>query len=102
MEKLIKVLVCVCLCLAILNALTRAASIPYDLDLDEYSPEEIEEAMQIIDDVPTKRAMCGSGYTYQAIIRECVPSLGALRGRGRGRNGRRGRRGLSKWSWRRY
>ncbi|WAQ95114.1 hypothetical protein MAR_007585 [Mya arenaria] len=46
-----------------------------------------------MDTLPEKRGMCRPGFTYQAILRNCMPSLGALRGRYRGR----GRRGLSSW-----
>ncbi|WAQ95115.1 hypothetical protein MAR_007586 [Mya arenaria] len=46
-----------------------------------------------MDTLPEKRGMCRPGFTYQAILRNCMPSLGALRGRYRGC----GRRGLSSW-----
>jgi hypothetical protein len=58
------------------SAFTIAASLPYDIDLDNFSPEEIEQAMQMVDDVPVKRGMCRSGFIYQAITRDCIPSLG--------------------------
>ncbi|XP_060587517.1 uncharacterized protein LOC132743026 [Ruditapes philippinarum] len=99
MEQILKYLLCAVVCLSFLNAFTIAASLPYDIDLDNFSPEEIEQAMQMVDDVPVKRGMCRSGFIYQAITRDCIPSLGVLRGRGR--HGRRGRRGLTAWSWRR-
>lgn len=51
-------------------------SLPYDFDINELSPEELQEAVQMFDEVPVKRGLCPEGFTYQAILRNCVPSLG--------------------------
>lgn len=97
MDQFTRSLICCAVLISLVNVLTHAATLPYDTDLDNYSPQDVEELYQILEDVPQKRGMCRPGYTYQAILRECVPSLGALRGRLR--TGRRGRRGLGAWSW---
>ncbi|KAL4222947.1 hypothetical protein ACF0H5_018988 [Mactra antiquata] len=66
---------------------------PYDVDLDEFNLGDIDDSSLTYDDIPVKRGMCRAGFTYHSVLRNCLPSLGALRGRGRG--GRRGRRGMS-------
>ncbi|KAH3721490.1 hypothetical protein DPMN_064418 [Dreissena polymorpha] len=70
------------------------AGIYDDDDLASYLSQSQGDDIRYQGDFRDKRGMCRPGFTYQAILRDCVPSLGALRDRNR--TGR-GRRGLMSW-----
>ena len=60
-----------------ISVLTRAASIADDGDFDLYNPADdpVADADDFLTDLQ-KRMGCPRGYTYQAILKDCVPSLG--------------------------
>ncbi|KAH3721484.1 hypothetical protein DPMN_064412 [Dreissena polymorpha] len=52
------------------------AGIYDDEDLASYLSQSRGDEIQYQGDLRDKRGMCRPGFTYQAILRDCVPSLG--------------------------
>ena len=59
---------------------TQAAVLPDDSadSLDGYQADDIENAIRALlsGEVDKRGFRCRPGYTYQSILRDCVPSLG--------------------------
>ena len=53
------------------------ACVPFGYELAGYGEGAGNQMLpQMLDDVPEKRGMCKYGFSYSAILRNCMPSLG--------------------------
>lgn len=86
-QFVIVILISVLCLLFICNEETSAAVLPDDSgdSLGGYSADDLNAAIRavLVGETEKRGFRCRPGYTYQSILRDCVPSLGALRGRGR-------------------
>lgn len=63
---------------SVFSADVRASALPYDIDGAGYNSDELGLYVPMVDGTAVKRGMCRAGFTYNAILRNCMPSLGVL------------------------